>query len=204
MEFGFSRVNLLFLSLIRWLIRWFVFRTLYNIILTAKAKILTVDIEAADGDDCWSNEFSAECEHLYAICWFLFIINFISPADIEEITHKAGNFKRFGVFVKMLASALSKENDSVFADILSYSDLEMLKARKLGVNNSSQQSAKSHLKRYIILTYANEFDRVHFPLPLSYQDDSNIDSLKRIVQRLRKRAKSSKMPVSENESEKMR
>lgn len=116
--------------------------------------------------------------------------------DVEEITQKAGSFKKFNVFVKMLASAFSKESESVFADILTYSDLEMLKARKLGsssastshsLNESRSNVMKSHLKRYLILTYAGEFDRVHYPLPLAFQDDTNIESLKRTIQRLRKR-----------------
>ena len=98
----------------------------------------------------------------------------------------------------MLVSAFSKESESVFVDILTYSDLEMLKARKLGSSNNTNASSsavdrstasltKSHLKRYIILTYAGEFDRVHFPLPLAFQDDANVDSLKRTILRLRKR-----------------
>lgn len=43
--------------------------------------------------------------------------------DIEEITQKTGNYKRFSVFVKMLASALLQQSDSVFVDLLTYSDL---------------------------------------------------------------------------------
>ncbi len=48
-------------------------------------------------------------------------------ADIEEITRKTGNFKTFTVFVKMLRSAILQESDSVFVDLLTYQDLEMLK-----------------------------------------------------------------------------
>ena len=51
-------------------------------------------------------------------------------ADIEEITKKTGNYKKFGVFLKMLATSLTQESDSVFIDLLTYSDLEMLKNRK--------------------------------------------------------------------------
>lgn len=115
------------------------------------------------------------------------------------MSQKAGSYKSFHMFVKMLASAFSKESDSVYVDILTYSDLEMIKARQLGsmstnsnslnTSKASITSSKSPLKRYIILTYAAEFDRVHFPLPLAFQDDSNIDSLKRSIARLRKRLK---------------
>lgn len=44
-------------------------------------------------------------------------------ADIEDITQKTGNYKRFPVFVKMLRSAINRESDSVFVDLLTYSDL---------------------------------------------------------------------------------
>lgn len=49
--------------------------------------------------------------------------------DIEEITHKTGNLKKFSVFVKMLRSAILQESDSVFVDLLTYQDFEMLKNR---------------------------------------------------------------------------
>jgi coiled-coil domain-containing protein 61 len=43
---------------------------------------------------------------------------------IEEITAKTGYQKKFNVFVKMLLSALRCENDNVYIDLLTYSDLE--------------------------------------------------------------------------------
>ena len=44
-------------------------------------------------------------------------------ADIEDISRKTGNFKRFPVFVKMLVSALEQSSDAVFLDLLTYADL---------------------------------------------------------------------------------
>jgi coiled-coil domain-containing protein 61 len=92
----------------------------------------------------------------------------------------------------MLTSALSKENDSVFVDLLTYSDLELLKARKTGSmslannsNSSTSSLSRSKEKRYIILTYTSEFDRVHYPLPLSPQKEPDVESLKRMIRRLR-------------------
>jgi hypothetical protein len=43
--------------------------------------------------------------------------------DIEELTKKTGNFKRFYMFVNMLISALNHKSESVFIDLLTYSDL---------------------------------------------------------------------------------
>ena len=56
----------------------------------------------------------------------------LDGADIEALTKKTENSKKFAVFVKMLSSALSRANDTVFIDLLTTADLEMLKARKTG------------------------------------------------------------------------
>ena len=82
---------------------------------------------------------------------------------MEEITHKAGNFKKFSVFSKMLSAALTEEKDSVlYVDLLTYSDLELLKARKHGGNNNltrNPQAIQSN-KRYVILTYSGMYGHV--------------------------------------------
>ena len=80
--------------------------------------------------------------------------------DIEEITHKAGNYKKFSVFTRMLGAALTEEKDSVlYVDLLTSSDLELLKARKSGgISNPSSQAAISN-KRYVILTYSGKEER---------------------------------------------
>ena len=95
----------------------------------------------------------------------------------------------------MLISAFSKESESVFVDLLTYNDLEVLKARKSGssssgtvsVNSSLSSNPKSLLKRYVILTYSGEFDRVHFPLPLAHEDVPTTQSLTRTVPRLKRK-----------------
>ena len=83
-------------------------------------------------------------------------------ADIEEITQKTGNSKKFSVFLKMLQAAIQQQGESVFIDILTYADLQALKSRKAasagglpagGVTSSRNQ------KRYLILTHASQFDR---------------------------------------------
>jgi coiled-coil domain-containing protein 61 len=96
----------------------------------------------------------------------------------------------------MLISAFNKESDSVFVDLLTGSDLEALKARKMGGNTTSSTTANLSIsssqvsgvvkKRYIILTYSGEFDRVHYPLPLPFEDTPNPSALRRTISRLRK------------------
>jgi len=107
----------------------------------------------------------------------------------------------------MLSSAFSKTNESVYIDILTLSDLELLKAKKNAGASFSSSAASStltsstsslrntnasiahHLKRYAILTYTGEFDRVHYPLPLMFEEKPNVPSLLRNIRRLRNSVK---------------
>eukprot|EP00240_Pyramimonas_obovata_P006716 CAMPEP_0118955634 /NCGR_PEP_ID=MMETSP1169-20130426/60296_1 /TAXON_ID=36882 /ORGANISM="Pyramimonas obovata, Strain CCMP722" /LENGTH=150 /DNA_ID=CAMNT_0006903523 /DNA_START=216 /DNA_END=664 /DNA_ORIENTATION=- len=89
---------------------------------------------------------------------------------IEDITAKTGNYKKYGVFVKMLLTAVTEESDSVFVDLLTYNDLELLKNRKMRGQAAPPSRNPPNNKRYLILTYAAEFDRVHYPLPLIFED----------------------------------
>ncbi|GFR50998.1 hypothetical protein Agub_g13324 [Astrephomene gubernaculifera] len=104
---------------------------------------------------------------------------------IEDITAKTGNFKKFPVFVKMLLSALKQASDSVFVDLLTYQDLEVLKSRKTGGQAPPARTQAPNNKRYLIMTYAAEFDRVHYPLPLLYEENPDPQHLKRIISQLR-------------------
>ncbi|ETW01300.1 hypothetical protein H310_06865 [Aphanomyces invadans] len=109
---------------------------------------------------------------------------------IEELTKKTGNFKRFFTFVNMLMSALQHKSESVFIDLLTYSDLELYRKRKLGKSTGTPSNAPDPVtslqnKRYMILTYAVEFDRVHYPLPLNYVDSPSPDMLQRTIRRLK-------------------
>jgi coiled-coil domain-containing protein 61 len=114
-------------------------------------------------------------------------------ADIEDITTKTGNFKKFPIFVKMLLSAVKQASESVFVDLLTYQDLEVLKARKAAPNSNQQPGGPAaarpalppNNKRYLILTYAAEFDRVHYPLPLIYEENPDPQQLKSIICKLR-------------------
>ena len=75
---------------------------------------------------------------------------------VEDITTKTGNFKKYSVFVKMLHAAVVEESDSVFVDLLTYADLEMLKNKRSHAPPSQSSRPAGHVnnKRYLILTYA--------------------------------------------------
>ncbi|CAM9247736.1 unnamed protein product, partial [Chrysoparadoxa australica] len=81
---------------------------------------------------------------------------------VEDISQKTGNSKDFATFVKMLRSALSGGSEFVFVDLLTYQDLEDLKAKKRrGAAAKAASNPLQATKRYLILTYVVEFDRVH-------------------------------------------
>ena len=94
----------------------------------------------------------------------------------------------------------------LFVDLLTYSDLELLKARKNGTTStttSSSTSSSSSLgalanKRYVILTYSGEFDRVHYPLPLVHEDPNhpNVTSLRRTINKLRQQVRNTLLDMS--------
>lgn len=119
---------------------------------------------------------------------------------MEEITAKTGSFKRFPVFVKMLLSAVRQESDSVFVDLLTYADLELLRSKRAASAGSGGGAAAAagqaaapgaaapppgQNKRYLILTYAAEFDRVHYPLPLAFEEHPDPRRLQATIRQLR-------------------
>ncbi|EDV23658.1 uncharacterized protein TRIADDRAFT_57087 [Trichoplax adhaerens] len=147
----------------------YVFRdTEHSISLEIDDNLLVIEIEEKATLDQWHGEFDVEY--------------------VEELTRKTGNFKQFPIFVNMLKSALLKSSDSVSLDLLTYTDLELLRNRKLGINtaNTSHPPSTSLAnKRYIILTYTVEFDRIHYPLPLRYQGKPDPALLQETIRNLR-------------------
>ncbi|KAM6325748.1 LOW QUALITY PROTEIN: centrosomal protein CCDC61 [Alca torda] len=129
------------------------------------APTVRVEVEAHGTVDQWRGEFDA--------------------AFIEELTHKTGNFK-LGVFCSMLESALTQSSESVSLELLTYADLETLRSRKVGAMPRPPPPTASPLnaKRYVILVYSVEFDRIHYPLPLPYAGRPD-RALHRLVRELR-------------------
>lgn len=90
---------------------------------------------------------------------------------IEEITQRTGNFKTFSVFAKMLLSALNGDSESVTLDLLTADDLERMRYAQQTKTNRNVQLSQASLsgsdRRYLILTYQVEYDKVHYPLALT-------------------------------------
>ena len=90
----------------------------------------------------------------------------------------------------MLESALQRRSASVTVDVLTYNDVEQLRQSKGLSPASPGRTARTrglvpNNKRYLILTYASEFDRVHYPLPLAFEDVPDPERLRRVICDLR-------------------
>ena len=148
---------------------------------TSSGKTLLVDIEQEESGARWTGEFAAKY--------------------VEDITQKTGNYKRFSVFVNMLRKSLDNSgSNSVFVDLLTTADLNELKQRRSGksklndssngsrtlLSTSSSSTKNNGGKRYLILTYTAEFDKVHYPLPLAYEEHPSPATLQRTISRLRR------------------
>jgi coiled-coil domain-containing protein 61 len=46
-----------------------------------------------------------------------------APSYVEEMTHRAGNFKEFAIFARMVVAAMKGESDCLRIDLLTYTDL---------------------------------------------------------------------------------
>ncbi|XP_055993153.1 centrosomal protein CCDC61 isoform X1 [Sorex fumeus] len=130
-------------------------------------QVLELEVEDRMTADQWRGQFDA---------------NFI-----EDLTHKTGNFKQFNIFCNMLESALTQSSESVTLDLLTYTDLESLRNRKMGSRAGPLPSRSSQLnsKRYLILIYSVEFDRIHYPLPLPYQGKPDPVVLQGVIRSLK-------------------
>eukprot|EP00729_Bicosta_minor_P029204 gene29204-8152_t len=56
---------------------------------------------------------------------------------IAELTQKSGNYKPLDLFARMLEVAVNGASDSVTVDLLTYEDLELLRAQKHGMQAPS-------------------------------------------------------------------
>ncbi|KAG9332978.1 hypothetical protein JZ751_013933 [Albula glossodonta] len=140
----------------------------FSVKLELEEELLLVEIMDSVTADQWRGEFD--------------------PAYIEDLTRKTGNFKQFPIFCNMLESAVNKTSEAVALDLLTYADLELLRNRKAGVVGRPRlqpQSPALSAKRYLILIYTVEFDRIHYPLPLPYQGKPDPAALQREIRALR-------------------
>jgi len=108
--------------------------------------IVEIKVEAKESADQWKSSFDA--------------------AAIERMTTKTGNFKSFNVFINMLENAINQKSSSVSIDFFTSDDLELI--RKNQQNQRKSSATKFSTKRYLILIYNAEYDRICYPLTLRY------------------------------------
>lgn len=102
-----------------------------------------------------------------------------SSRYIEQITSKSGNSKTFTQFLKFLTACLEEQNPCYYLNFLTFQDIENLRSRKRLDTNFASQSNK---KRYLILSYTSEFEKVHYPLPLALKENYMPQSTERQIE----------------------
>ncbi|CAF1159694.1 unnamed protein product [Adineta steineri] len=112
---------------------------------------IDIKIEARETGEQWKSSFDANY--------------------IETMTTKTGNFKSFNVFIDMLENAINQKSSSVSLDLLTCDDLDLLRKKQ------ENHKKKSSTKRYLMLIYNAEYDRIYYPLSLRYCDKSDQNSL---------------------------
>ncbi|XP_054287558.1 centrosomal protein CCDC61-like [Macrosteles quadrilineatus] len=110
---------------------------------------------------------------------------------IENLTLKTGNYKRFDTFISMLKSALLSTSHCVTLDLLKFEDLEMLRSRStqprsFSVHTTQILASSTNNRRYLMVTYTVEFDRIHYPLALEYCGPPDPRVLQETIERLEK------------------
>jgi coiled-coil domain-containing protein 61 len=153
---------------------------------------MDLEVEAKDSADQWKATFDVAGKRerpvalsSHARC------DGTRSTGIETMTAKTGNFKSFGVFISMLENAINQvsarddrrvtcpstdrrcqESSSVSIDLFTYDDLEALRKKRQSGQTTNAPPSSSNVqlanKRYLILTYNAEFDRIYYPLSLPY------------------------------------
>ena len=82
--------------------------------------------------------------------------------------------------------------------LLTYVDLENLRHKTTrSLSNKLHSPINAHSKRYLILTYSAEFDRIHYPLALPYVGKPDPVVLQETIKQLQKELEKSnkKVPI---------
>eukprot|EP00501_MAST-03F_sp_TOSAG23-6_P001205 GSMAST32.ASY1.ANO1.1249.1 assembled CDS len=161
----------------------------YTMIVSAIDDLLTIEVVQKVNALRWRGEFSA--------------------TQIEQLTRQTRNFKKFSVFVRMLSAAQKSSSSSVWIDLLTFDDLQEMRMKNNGGSRPIPANAEVlREKRYLVLTYNVEFDRIHWPLPLLPCKDSietilrcTVASLRKELSALRASLGKSRIETDNNESD---
>ncbi|GLV40621.1 hypothetical protein CBL_04424 [Carabus blaptoides fortunei] len=104
---------------------------------------------------------------------------------VESLTKKTGNFKKFDIFIAMLKSGLLKTSNCISLELLTFEDLEALRNHRIrGQSTTYHLSQVNKNRRYLIVQYIVEFDRIQYPLPLEYCGRPDPEILQQHILRL--------------------
>ena len=85
----------------------------------------------------------------------------------------------------MLAAGYKREAPNEIAlDLLTQNDLEQLKQRKTSSGENVNFNDDPKQKKYLILTLKGEYEKTHYPLPLSFQEEPDAMTLRKTFTRL--------------------
>lgn len=129
--------------------------------------------------------------------------------DLESMTLRAGYARSISEFVEMLSQAFTDGNEQLSVDVLTSTDLAVMKAKRTGQPQSTPQESTNtpqYQKRIVVLNYRGPFDKkcIHFPLTLLFEEKPNPAALKRTIARLRKKIVDMQRQESEPSTDKER
>lgn len=81
----------------------------------------------------------------------------------------------------MLLTALKGTSESLQLDLLTHQDIENQPMRK-GLTRTTDPIIMK--RRYLIMSYLSEFDKVTYPIPLNFNESPSIERLKLTIHRL--------------------
>ncbi|ORY54934.1 hypothetical protein LY90DRAFT_702177 [Neocallimastix californiae] len=125
---------------------------------------------------------------------------------LRKLLRKQETLKKFSIFIEMLFSAIKMSSKTVALDLLTLEDVQKLKENsdeneRIGTADSNRSNKSSRKKLFLILTYSAAFDRVHYPLPLTFQGfEDEMDSIA-VVEKLEKEIENLKNEKDNNINE---
>ncbi|TGZ63832.1 hypothetical protein CRM22_006691 [Opisthorchis felineus] len=119
--------------------------------------VLMLEVYACDSGEEWQAQFTRQY--------------------IEELTRKTGSFRQFDTFCSMLHTSLREFIPSLQLDFMSFDELDSIRKTQSNVASKLPLSNRQD-KRYLILSYVTDFDKVRYPLPLTHSLRNEIDGIK--------------------------
>lgn len=99
----------------------------------------------------------------------------------------------------MLRTALERTKENLFIEILSYREITIktMKNGKASTNIPPEQASK----RFLILNYNIDFEKIQFPISIKYFNEASPERLKLTIKRLSQELNSYRIERSQSEME---